>query len=381
MRTFHCDHCQQLVFFENFQCVNCEHPLAYLPDFADMGSLETAGTGLWQARQPGAEGRVFRLCKNYTLENVCNWAVAAEDANPLCQSCRLTRIIPELAKPGHRTAWYRLEVAKRRLIYGLLGLRLPLRSKLEDPENGLAFEFLADPDLDSPGTVQSSAPVLTGHKEGVITVNVNEADDAEREKRRLALHEPYRTVLGHFRHEIAHYFWERLLSGSSGAANARLDEFRGHFGDERADYAKALQQHYQQGPPADWQNRFVTAYASAHPWEDWAETWAHYMHITDTLETAISSGLSLRPILENPRPENPREDDNREGKRAHTGNLMIGCRPASFERMINAWFPLTHLLNNLNRGLGLTDAYPFVLSTPAIEKLRFVHETIEAAAR
>ena len=249
MRIFHCDHCQQLVFFENVQCVNCEHPLAYLPDIADLGSLEPAGEDLWRTPQPRAEERTFRLCQNYSQENVCNWAVPAEDPNPLCQSCRLTRIIPNLGEPGHRAAWYRLEVAKRRLIYSLLGLRLPLRNKFEDPEHGLAFEFLADPDPDQPG----AALVLTGHADGVITVNVAEANDAEREKRRLALHEPYRTVLGHFRHEIAHYFWDLLLRDSP-----RLDAFRALFGDERREYQKALEEYYQEGPPADWQEQFVT---------------------------------------------------------------------------------------------------------------------------
>jgi hypothetical protein len=357
MKVFHCDHCQQLVFFENVQCVNCQHALAYLPDVGDMGSLEPAGPDAWTTPQPRARGRTFRLCKNYSQESICNWAVPAEDPNPLCQSCRLTRIIPSLSVSGHRQAWYRLEVAKRRLIYSLLGLGLPLRDKLEDAEHGLAFEFMADPDRGAAG-----APILTGHANGVITLSVAEANDAEREKRRLALHEPYRTLLGHFRHESAHYYWDLLLKDSP-----RLDAFREFFGDERVDYKQALERHYQEGPPADWQEQFVTAYASAHPWEDWAETWAHYLHITDTLETAISSGLALRPW----RADEP----------ALTPNLlMVGCRPVTFDRMISAWFPLTYLLNNLNRGLGLPDGYPFVLSDPAIAKLRFVHDAIEAAA-
>src|SRR5207302_77798 len=127
-------------------------------------------------------------------------------------------------------------------------------------------------------------------KDGVITLNVAEADDAQREKRRLQMHEPYRTLLGHFRHEIAHYYWDRLVKDGP-----LRDGFRARFGDEREDYGAALRRHYQQGPPADWQARFVSAYASAHPWEDWAETWAHYLHMADALETAIACGLSLRP--------------------------------------------------------------------------------------
>ncbi len=277
----------------------------------------------------------------------CAFPAASPGLSPICPS-RTTA-----------DAWYRLEVAKRRLIYSLLALNLPLRNKLEDPEQGVAFEFLADPDP----SVQGAAPVLTGHDNGVITVNLAEANDAEREKRRLAMLEPYRTLLGHFRHEIGHYYWDRLLKDGP-----RLEDFRKLFGDERADYAQALAKHYEDGPAKEWPKSFVSAYASTHPWEDWAETWAHYLHITDTLETAIASGLSLRP--------------RRSDEPALTPDLiMSGCRPVNFDRMINAWFPLTYLLNSLNRGLGLPDGYPFVLSTPAIEKLRFVHDLIEAASQ
>src|SRR5262249_50270393 len=156
-------------------------------------------------------------------------------------------------------------VAKRRLVYTLLALNLPLVSRQEDRESGLSFEFLADP-------ADPAAPrVMTGHAGGVITVNVAEADDAERERRRLQMNEPYRPLLGAFRHEIGHYYWDRLIRGS-----ARLAAFRETFGDERADYAEALDRHHAGGPPGDWQDRFVSAYASSHPWEDWAETWAHY---------------------------------------------------------------------------------------------------------
>lgn len=349
MKIFHCDHCQQLVFFENFACVNCDHLLAYLPDLGVMGSLEPADGGLWRSPIPQVESRMYRLCENYTQQNVCNWAVAADDPQPLCRSCRLTRMIPDLSHSGHKEAWYRLEVAKRRLIYTLLILGLPLDNKISDPEQGLVYEFLAD----MPGTT----PVLTGHSHGVIVLNIAEADDAEREKRRLQLHEPYRTLLGHFRHEIGHYYWERLI-----APSARLKAFRHLFGDEREDYGEALKRHYEHGAPTDWQQRFVSTYASAHAWEDWAETWAHYLHMTDTLETAAACGLSLRPRRrDEPFLETNARDD----------------LSSSFDQMISDWFPLTYVLNNLNRGLGLPDGYPFVLSTPAIDKLRFVHETIK----
>lgn len=348
MRIFRCDHCQQLAFFENSQCMKCGHLLAFLPDLGVVGSLEPTRDGDWRSPMHGAHSR-YRLCVNFADHNVCNWALGSDEQASLCQSCRLTRVIPDLNFDGHKEAWYRLETAKRRLLYGLRTLGLPTKSKFDDPQHGLAFDFLANgPD----------GKVLTGHNNGVITVNIAEADDAERERRRNALNEPYRTLLGHFRHEIGHYYWDRLLKNSN-----RLDAFRALFGDERVSYTEGLRLHHQQGPPGDWQQRFVSAYASAHPWEDWAETWAHYLHMTDALETAAACGLSLQP----PRSDEPALENNPRGR-----------RPALFEKMIDDWFALTYVLNNLNRGMGLPDGYPFVLAAPAIEKIKFVHETVAA---
>lgn len=354
MKIFHCDHCDQLVFFENTACVKCGHALAYLPDRGDMGTLVPDGPGLWRPVAASEKARAYRLCVNYSQQNVCNWAVPEDDPNPFCLSCRVTRVIPNLGRPGVREPWARLETAKRRLIYSLLCLDLPIASKDEDPERGLAFEFLADPE---PGTPDAK-PVLTGHSEGVITINIAEADDAERERRRNALKEDYRTLLGHFRHEVGHYYWDRLIQGTD-----RLEPFRALFGDERADYGQALQRHHNQGPLANWQASFVSAYASAHPWEDWAETWAHYLHLTDTLETAVECGMSLRPR----RPDEPALKPDVE---------VVGEKRSSFDQLIERWFALTYVLNNLNRGMGLLDAYPFVLSPGAVEKLRFVHEVV-----
>jgi hypothetical protein len=352
VKIFHCDHCDHLVFFENTQCVCCGHLLAFLPDLFDMGSLEAAGGQHWRSPLPAAQDHTYRLCQNYQTTNVCNWAIPSEDANPLCLSCRLTRVVPDLSQPGHPEAWYRLEVAKRRLVYNALNLRLPLRNKFDDVDGGLAFEFVADlPGPDDP-------PLLTGHANGVIRINVAEADDAEREKRRLALHEPYRTLLGHLRHESGHYYWDRLVNGTD-----RIDWFRETFGDERQDYAQALETHYANGPVADWQQRFVTAYASAHPWEDWAETWAHYLHMTDTLETAAACGVSLEPS----RPDEPSLPKL---------PASAGTPESRFDDLIDSWYPLTYMLNSLNRGMGLADAYPFVLPVPAVQKLRVVHEII-----
>ena len=341
MQLFHCTHCGNRVYFENHQCVNCGHALAYLPDHRLVASLDGEGDE-WTT--PAAPGRKYRLCANYTQNRICNWAVPAESPQALCESCRFTRVIPDLSLPEWHAAWYKLEVAKRRLLYEIVALGLPLTPKSEDDAHGLAFEFLAD----SPAA--GAAPVLTSHAAGVITIALTEADDAERERRRQQMHEPYRTLLGHFRHETGHYFWDRLIRDGGW-----LDVFREIFGDETEDYAWALQRHYAAGAPPDWADRFISAYASAHPWEDWAETWTHYLHMVDALETAEASNVRLGA-----RPRDPAAAD-------------------AFDAMLQEWHGLTHTLNNLNRSLGLNDAYPFVLSAPAVEKMRFVHHVIRRA--
>jgi hypothetical protein len=353
MRVFHCHHCDQLLFFENTECVSCHHRVAYLPDRAVIGSLDEQDDGTWRSPLDAESGRTYRLCRNYSQEQVCNWAIVADDVNPLCASCRLTRVIPDLSQPGHREAWYRLETAKRRVIVTLLQLKLPVVNREVDPEHGLAFEFKADdPSPDGSGAV------LTGHAGGVITINIAEADDAERERRRTSLREPYRTLLGHVRHESGHYYWSRLIEHTSA-----LRSFRKLFGDERKEYGDALQTYYNQGPPSDWQVQFVTAYATAHPFEDWAETWAHYLHMIDTIETAACCGLSLKPA----------RDDEPSLRKLPP---FVVSQDAKFQRLIDSWFPITYVLNNLNRGLGQADPYPFVLSGPAIAKLKYVHDLV-----
>jgi hypothetical protein len=354
MKVFHCDHCDNLIFFESVQCVRCEHALAYLPDLGVTGSLDWGEDGLWRSPLARAQGKTYRLCQNYTEHNVCNWAVPAGDANPYCLSCRLTRVIPALSTPENKVAWHKLEVAKRRLLYTLMALGLPVAGKAGAAAPGLAFEFLADP------TDPTAPPVLTGHANGLITINIAEADDVERERRRHQFGEPYRTLLGHFRHEIGHYYWGVLIKGG-----AHLDRCRELFGDERADYGTALQAYYKSGAPVDWQARFISAYATAHPWDDWAETWAHYLHMTDALETAIGCGLSVKP--------------KRAGEPAMKPDAKVPARaPSAFEAMIKDWHTLTYVLNNLNRGLGLPDGYPFVISVPVTEKLQFIHEVVAA---
>ena len=331
------------MFFENVQCMNCNLPLAFLPDARIMAAVEMQSDGLCA---PLPDQRAYRLCANYVREGVCNWAVAAADPQALCVSCRLTRVIPNLTQAGNQAAWYRLECAKRRLVYSLFELGLPFEEWSTDG-SGLVFEFLQD----SP--CGDAARVLTGHDNGVITINVAETDDVLREGQRNRHCEPYRTVLGHFRHESGHYYWDRMIR-----FGPDLGAFRQLFGDERADYAEALRAHYAQGPRANWQNQFISAYASSHPWEDWAESWAHFLHMTDALETAEAAGLSL-PLS------------------APGGRFPPASR--GFDQLVRAWIPLTYVLNNLNRGLGLGDSYPFVLSTTIIAKLRFIDHIVRNA--
>jgi len=351
MKTFHCNHCNQLVFFENFRCERCKSMLGFVPELAAIVSFEDAGNGLWRSLHPEHGESLFKPCHNYAVEKVCNWMVPADSTDPLCHACRLTRMIPNLRAPNRRYYWFRLEAAKRRLLYTLAELGLRVDSRLENPKTGLQFEFLED---------ARGKKVLTGHNKGLITMNLAEADDVYRERTRLAMGEPYRTLLGHFRHEIGHYYFDRLI-----ADTPWIPEFRTLFGDERADYKKALAAHYKDGAPKDWGKSFVSAYATTHPWEDWAETWAHYLHIVDTIDTAMSCGVAIGP-----------------------GNALDSALAAktpvgefTFDQLMQRWYPLTFALNSLNRSLGMPDAYPFALAPPVVEKLRFVHRVIDAAGK
>ena len=247
--------------------------------------------------------------------------------------------------------WQSLERCKRRLLFGLRDLNLPIDSRKQRPKNGLMFSFRRD----SP---DGKHKVFTGHSDGLITINIAEADDPFREKLRKQLGEGYRTVLGHFRHEIGHYYWDRLVKDGPW-----LSVYRRLFGDERLDYAQAVERHYSKGAPAGWPQKFVSAYATMHPWEDWAETWAHYLHIVDTLDTARSYGVVLRPKAD-----------------GVSADEISMSAPAldfeDFDDLLAGWIPVTIALNSLNRSMGLIDPYPFVLCAKVTEKLRFIHDVV-----
>jgi hypothetical protein len=348
VKLFECQNCGQLIFFENTQCERCEHILGYLPDRTTLGAMVPEGGDLWGAL--AAPGEHFRFCANAAY-GACNWLVPADGPDVFCDACRLNRTIPNLEETGNLLLWRRLETAKHRLVYGLLRLGLPLANKFDDAQNGLAFDFLAGSDA----TFYEGPQVVTGHAEGVITIDIAEADDAERERHRRDMAEPYRTLLGHFRHEIGHHYWERLVRGS-----VWHDAFRGMFGDETQPYGAALDTHYADGPKPDWQENYISSYAGAHPWEDFAETWAHYLHIVDTLETADAFGLDIHP------------------KAGRNPVLAIEIdfdpyRQSDFDALIAAWLPLTYAVNSLNHSMGQPDLYPFVLAPNVIGKLRFVH--------
>src|SRR5581483_11135028 len=258
--------CGRPVYFRNSMCLGCKTPLGYEPELGQVRAL-CAGpaTGTWKLYDQKTDAPLWRRCGNFDSPAGCNWLTPA--AEPLCISCRLNRTIPKLDDADNALWWRKIENAKRSLVAQLLRLGLPVKSKVsEDPEGGVMFDFLRPP--------EKGPRVLTGHANGLITLNVEEADDSKREKIRHEMHEPYRTLLGHFRHEIGHYYWDRLVFDTPW-----LEKFRELYGDERQDYAAALKRNYQQGPPSNWADHHITAYASVHPWEDWAESWAHYLHV------------------------------------------------------------------------------------------------------
>jgi hypothetical protein len=346
MKTFQCL-CGAPLFFENTQCRACGRKVAFSAEQMAMVCVDAA------------EEKGLKLCDNNVKENVCNWLV--DDGQALCRACRLNHTIPNLeAHPAHRLYWARLESAKRRAVYSLLSLGLPVRSKTEDPEKGLAFSFMADADPDSEFTefLPGVEKIYTGHDSGHIVINLAEADEIARTRARLKLGERYRTILGHFRHELGHYYWDLLIADSPW-----LEPCRKLFGDDRLDYGEAIDRHYKEGPPKDWEENYVSAYATMHPWEDWAETWSHYIHMVDTLDTAHHFTIAVQGRHIVPR-GTPQDEDNPE-------------RAWNFERLFTDWLMLVVPLNELNRSMGYDEPYPFVLTDPIKEKLHFVHQVLK----
>ncbi len=314
MKRMHC-RCGQLIYFDNHSCVSCGRQLAFDSDTLKMQAEETAGAGL-------------AFCANRATAVRCNWMPKTGNARGFCLSCALSKTIPTLSKPENHGRWRKLEAAKRRLIYDLLNIGLAV------DDSKLRFEFKEDRRTNSE---VSDLHVTTGHAAGVITVNAAEADEVFREQMRQAMNEPWRTLIGHLRHESGHYYFEEVVDAKN------LDEARALFGDESKNYESALEAYYQQGPAEGWNQNYISAYASAHPAEDWAECWAHYLHIHSVLEVAMDAGLLKRD-------------------RAVTW----------YDKFIE----LVLTLNEIMRALGLPDAYPFVLTGPVAKKIEFVHRAI-----
>lgn len=348
MKLFACQTCGNLLHFENTRCEQCGASLGFLPEKATLSALRCDDGGIHPAADPD---RAWRRCPNHQ-HDACNWLIPADSEAEYCDACAHNRVVPDLSNPANLPLWRRMQFAKHRLIYALDRMRLPHPPRPEGSDVGLAFDVLADPE-------DPAAPrVMTGHDEGLITLALAEADDAEREARRSAMGEPYRTLLGHFRHEVGHYYWNVLVRDAG-----RLEECRAVFGDERTDYGQALQAHYAKGQTDDWRGRFISSYAAAHAWEDWAESWAHYMHIQDSLEMAAAFGLDVKPRLD------------------ATGDLTARIRldpyaQEDYGRIIEAWTPVTIAMNSMNRCMGTPDLYPFVMSDAVVGKLRYIHQLV-----
>jgi hypothetical protein len=350
--------CGRPVYFRNSLCLACKAPLGYEPRLQEVRSL-TPGTtaGTWKIDGEKDAG-AWKRCGNFDTPAGCNWLVGADEKFGLCRSCRLNRTIPRLEDMDNGRWWAKIENAKRRMVAQLLNLGLPVASKVsEDQQRGVMFDFLRSP--------PQGPRVLTGHANGLITLNVEEADDSVREKIRNQMREPYRTLLGHFRHEVGHYYWDRLVANTPW-----LEKFRELFGDERADYAAALKKNYEQGPPANWADKHISSYASVHPWEDWAETWAHYLHTVDSLETALRFGLRGEDVEQEVEPFVL--EDLYDPKEPEAKKVLL---------LVNSWVQLSTVLNEFARSMGQPDHYPFVISKPVVRKMHFVQLVVKEARR
>jgi hypothetical protein len=349
-----CPNCAHLLHFEARVCPNCAFTLGYDPDRDQFLFL---GDGATSWRDAGGDREHLVVCANNNAFAVCNWLVPAIGNQPLCLACRHNRTIPDLTAPNVPERWGKIESAKRRLFHTLLHLHLPIETHAEAGARGtgvgLAFDFLYDPVAEQTGSIQ----ITTGHEAGLVTLNILEADDVLREQMRTRLGEPYRTLLGHFRHEVGHYYWERLIQHGD-----EIGPFRQIFGDERIGYEEAKQRHYGDGG-SGWSTDYVSAYATMHPWEDFAETFAHLMHIIDTLATLHGFGMRMTKwpgMLEQP-------SSDFDPYRAQIGQLLA------------EWMPFAFAENSINRAMGLPDLYPFHLSETIIAKLDYINRLLQRA--
>tara|TARA_R110002051_G_scaffold298457_4_gene365306 strand:- start:11311 stop:12375 length:1065 start_codon:yes stop_codon:yes gene_type:complete len=350
MKLFQCQNCNSTVFFENYSCEKCGSKLGFLEREMALIALDPT-INQWQLSRQN--NTLFTYCANHQ-HAVCNWLVEVGTSTH-CSACELNKIIPNLQIGQNKEKWNKLEIAKHRLIFQLLQLRLPIESKMIYKDSGLCFNFLSNEEA-----VGENKNLMTGHANGVITILLSEADAVLLEKMKKNLDERYRTLIGHFRHEVGHYYWERLIRDNA----YLLEQYRDYFGDESVSYSDALDRHYRNGPDVNWQNSFISEYASSHPWEDWAETWAHYFHLMDTLETAYYFGMKVNARLAF---ENPIQMDA----------FFDPYQESNFEKIIDSCIPLYFAMNSMNRSMGITDIYPFVISDAVKKKMNFIHQIVQ----
>ncbi len=353
--------CGAPLFRENTSCLRCGALVGYLPDPGWLLSFaqnrQAAGAPpTYNNPLPALARRTFKPCAGRAAPHQCNWMIDASDPATQCLSCSLTRTTPDLSLPGSPDHWAEAERAKRQTLIQLLRLRLPVRSRHTHPD-GVWFDFLEP----LPGGPQ----ILTGHEDGLITLNLSEADPAHRAAIQEQMGEHFRTLMGHLRHELAHYYWEVFAKDP-----AWLQQYRTVFGDDRQDYGQALATHHQKGAPADWSAHFISPYASSHPWEDWAETFAHYLHMEEALHTADRLGLDL-PRL------HLRTDSF---DRASLHPPRAPALDQAFLEAIDRWVLLSLAANELNAALGHPHAYPFILNPAIVAKLHTVHQTLQRFA-
>jgi hypothetical protein len=344
MRSFSCT-CGNELFFDNSICMCCKHEVGWCPRCVAITDVTTGNDGAFIC--PRCDAKMVK-CSNYASFNVCNRFVLRKEgegsqgqtsAGIFCDCCRFNRIIPDLKIPGNKEKWYRLEAAKRRTLYDLNLVGLPYGNERDEIVPPLVFEFKGDPIPDKRYRgMGDGQKVFTGHDCGVITINIQEADDIEREKLRVNMHEAQRSLLGHFRHEFGHYVWDVMIKGKSEPACIAL------FGDHNdPGYDVALKAYYKDGPKPNWLLNYVSAYATMHPWEDFAETFAVYLDMSSTLDTAMYR------------------------------NLIPPVDPKDLDAMVDAYKRLGIALNEMNRTIGLLDFLPEVFAKPIREKLRYIH--------
>jgi hypothetical protein len=344
MRTFQCGNCGNQLFFDDSVCMRCNRDVGWCPVCEAITDV-TTNSGAF--RCSGCNTPVVK-CFNYASHNVCNRFVASDRAEGsqgktsegvFCDCCRFNRTIPDLSVKGNQEKWYLLEAAKRRTMYDLTMLGFPFGTEKDGVKPGLLFDFKGDsiPERLYREMV-GGQKIFTGHVNGVITINIQEADSVERERLRVNMNEARRSLLGHFRHEFGHYMWDVLVK------DRREGDFVALFGNHHdPDYDVALKNYYEKGPKPDWQFNYVSAYATMHPWEDFAETFLVYLDMTSALDTACHGRLI---------PEAPLTD---------------------VEVMVNSYQELGIALNEMNRSIGLPDFLPEAMPVPVRDKLRFIH--------